>query len=60
MTQDQIYEFFEILLEDESLEDILERYDLSPLETLMTLWKSGLIQEDYPVNEDSIYDQETE
>lgn len=55
MTQDQMEEYFDTLLETEDVEDILERYDLTPLETLMFLWKNGLIQEDY-YNESEVYE----
>jgi len=33
----------ELLLEHEDLETILERFDVSPQETLMTLFDAGLI-----------------
>lgn len=41
-------EFFEVLLETEDLETVLERYDLAPLEVLMLLYDQGcIIQEAY-------------
>jgi hypothetical protein len=45
--------YLEILLETESVEEVLERYDLSPTEALMFLWSSGLIKEEYPFEEDN-------
>ena len=40
-------EFFEIILETEDMEEILESYDLSPLEVLMILYDSGYIKDTY-------------
>lgn len=57
MNYQQMEERFDILLETESLEDLLEQYDLAPLEVLLHLWTQGLIQEDYPTpNEESYND----
>lgn len=40
-------EFFEVLLETEDLETVLERYDLGALETLMMLYDQGYIKDSY-------------
>lgn len=45
MTRTMMEEYFETKLEDEYLEDILEKYDLEPLEVLMVLWEKGLIDD---------------
>jgi len=50
---EQMENYLEILLETESVEEVLERYDLSPTEALMFLWSSGLIKEEYPFEEDN-------
>lgn len=47
-----IEEYFDLMLEDKSLEDILEEHDLTPTEALMKLFECGLIdveilEEDY-------------
>lgn len=47
MTRNQIEDYFELLLEDEDLENILERYNVEPLEALMKLYDIGLIEEPY-------------
>ncbi len=47
MTRDQAEDYFEMLLETESLEDILERYNVEPIEALMELFDNGLIDEPY-------------
>lgn len=40
--------FLEDRLDDETLEEILESYDLLPIDVLMNLFDQGLVREDYP------------
>lgn len=47
MTREQIEDYFEMLLESEDLEDILERYNITPIDALMELFDNGLIDEPY-------------
>lgn len=47
MTRKQIEDYFELLLETEDLEDILERYNITPIDALMELFDNGLIDEPY-------------
>lgn len=46
MDRNIIEDYFRIRLETESLEDILESFDLDPLETLLDLFDRGLINEE--------------
>jgi len=38
-------EYVEMLLEDEDLETVLERYNVTPMEALMKLYDTGMIDE---------------
>lgn len=43
---EQIMEVVEYFLEDESFEDFLERFDLTPVEVIIKLYDIGLIQDE--------------
>ena len=53
MNREQFEDFVEMLLETESLEDILERYDISPQDVLMDLFDCGKITEDYGIDNEN-------
>lgn len=43
MTDKQLYDFVELMLEEESFEELLERFDLTPAEVFEQLFSSGKI-----------------
>lgn len=43
MTKEELEDFVEMMLEDESLEDLLERFNLTPTEAFLFLYKGGMV-----------------
>lgn len=46
MKKVEIEDFVEMMLEDESFEDLLARFDLDPGEVFVALFENGLIDEE--------------
>lgn len=46
-----IEQYFELMLEDHGLEEVLEQHDISPLDALMRLYDCGLIDLELYENE---------
>lgn len=43
LNKKQIEDYLDTALEEEHLEDILERFDVTPLEAFVTIFEAGLI-----------------
>lgn len=43
MSDDEIIDFVDMMLEDESFEELLERFDVTPQEAFVNLFTNGLI-----------------
>lgn len=52
----QFEDYVEMMLENESLEDFLERYNISAEEAVMHLYDYGMIDEDYGNEDNQHYD----
>ncbi|MCB1712647.1 MAG: hypothetical protein KDH96_09305 [Candidatus Riesia sp.] len=46
MEKEEIYNFVATMLETETFEDLLERFDLTPEEVFMLCFESGLVDEE--------------
>lgn len=46
MNEDDIEDFVQFMLEDETFEEFLERFDVTPFEAFMCLYNNGLIDEE--------------